>query len=294
MGWYARAMHDFKSYNALQAFFLRAVSTRYAKRETRQIFHLTLDHYLGWSRTDFHLNQAQKPDGDFVDNLDVITEQLLAGRPIQYVLGFAHFYGLKLKVNPAVLIPRPETEGLVERVLSDRVVGCQSVIDIGTGSGAIALAIQSQRLSWRVTAIDVSAPALAVARENAEVNRMPLVFELLDICAVSQWGRLPQFDRIVSNPPYVQAVEKSQMQPNVLDYEPYVALFPPADNPLLFYDAIADFALQKLRVGGKLYFEINPYLAGETADLVCRKGFKIEWHKDLSGRYRFLTAKRLS
>lgn len=287
-------MQNFKSYDALRAFFLRAVSARYAEREARQLFHLVLDHYLGWNRTDFHLNQAQKPDSDFAGNLDVITEQLLAGRPIQYILRVAYFYGLKLGVNPAVLIPRPETEGLVELVLSDRVMGCQSVIDIGTGSGSIALAIQSQRPSWRVTAIDVSAPALAVARENAKANRMSLTLELLDICMVSQWGRLPHFDRIVSNPPYVQAVEKSQMRPNVLDYEPHAALFPPVDNPLLFYDTIADFALQKLRIGGMLYFEINPHLAGETADLVCRKGFKTELYKDLSDRYRFLTAKRLS
>ncbi len=285
-------MCDFKNYKALQSSFLQTVSPIYAEREAGQIFYRILDHYLGWSHTDFHLNQAQKPDARLVDDLGVITDQLLAARPVQYILGVAHFYGLRLKVNPAVLIPRPETEGLAELVLSDRVMGCQSVIDIGTGSGALALAIQSQRPSWRVTAIDVSAPALAVARENAERNGIPLTFRLLDICVPAEWEALPHWDRIVSNPPYVQASEKSQMQPNVLDYEPHAALFPPAENPLLFYDVIADFAQQKLRSGGKLYFEINPCLTRETADLVCQKGFKTELHKDLSGRCRFLIAKR--
>ena len=287
-------MRDCQDYNALEASFSEALSPLYDRREARQLFSILLDHYLGWMRVDFALKRGQKPEGLLVEQVNFTAAQLLKNRPIQYILGCAHFCGLKLKVVEGVLIPRPETEELVAKVLSEADGAARSVLDIGTGSGAIALALCTARPDWTVMGIDVAEGALRCARENAEAQGLAVAFKHLDSRAVPRWRCLPEFDLLVSNPPYVQQAEKAEMEPRVLDYEPHLALFAPPGRPLHFYEVIADFALQKLKPTGSLYLEINAYLARETLELLHQKGFEVELQRDLSGKDRFAIAKRPS
>lgn len=285
-------MADFKDYQALEAFFLSALSALYPRREAGQLFSQILLHHLGWSRVDFHLERTQRPTPEFVEVLRETIEALAARRPIQYILGVTHFADLALKVDARVLIPRPETEELVALLLAEQGGEARSVLDIGTGSGAIALAVKSKRPKWEVMAIDIAGDALCCARENAQSHQLSVAFEQFDLRAVSRWASLPTFDVIVSNPPYVQQCEKAQMRANVLDYEPHLALFAPAENPLYFYELIADFALQKLKPGGGLYLEINAHLADATLGVLSHRGFEVELRKDLYDKERFVIAKR--
>ena len=221
-----------------------------------------------------------------------IVERLKKMEPIQYILGATEFYSIPLKVNHSVLIPRPETEELVDLILGDS-KGTPVVLDIGTGSGCIAIALTKHIPHAVVTAIDMSEEALQMAKENARINQTAIRFLSADILNTEKTAALfpESFDLIVSNPPYVLADEKSAMNANVLNYEPHIALFVPNDNPLLFYDAIVDFARQKLSPEGALYFEINPRCDKAIIDLLHHKGFpKTEVIRDLSCKNRFITA----
>lgn len=218
-----------------------------------------------------------------------IVHRLKNGEPIQYILGKTEFYGMPFKVTPDVLIPRPETEELVEWILTgDRSPGC-SALDIGTGSGCIAVTLAKKMLNANVHAWDISEGALKVASKNALLNGVNIEFSVRDI--FQPVDNNPSFDLIVSNPPYVTESEKITMEPNVLDFEPYEALFVPDNHALIFYERIAEIALISLYKGGELYFETNRDKGREVCDMLQGMGFAhIELKKDISGNDRMIRA----
>ena len=224
--------------------------------------------------------------------IEEIVRRLKANEPIQYILGSTEFFGLPFRVTPDVLIPRPETEELVEWILQENAPEKPlSILDIGTGSGCIPIALAKKRSNAIVHGWDISEKALQVAEENAKLNNVDVLFSKQDIFAPIQTNI--QYDIIVSNPPYVLEVEKSEMESNVIDYEPHIALFVPNDNPLLFYERIAEVARQLLKRNGELYFEINRKKGKAVEEMLQLKGFSsVELRKDLSGNERMIRAIR--
>jgi release factor glutamine methyltransferase len=216
------------------------------------------------------------------EKIKTVLQELSTGKPLQYVQGHTEFYGLPFKVNPSVLIPRPETEELVEWVLNGAFPqSAINILDIGTGSGCIAISLKKNLPQANVWAIDISAAALETAKQNAELNNLTHNSQLTT----------HNYNIIVSNPPYVTPTDKDLMHTNVTDFEPHTALFVPQDDPLLFYKAIADLAADKLATGGLLFFEINESYGDETVEMLKSKLFQnIELRKDMSGRDRMIKA----
>ncbi len=222
--------------------------------------------------------------------IDNWVERLQKNEPIQYIIGHCEFYDCQLVVREGVLIPRPETEELVYWILNDFGQGAINILDIGTGSGAIPIALAKNRKAWKVQAIDVSPSALTIANENALMNELDISFHQLDILKNDMLDEV-NFDVIVSNPPYVTQTEKNLMRKNVLDYEPHLALFVEDDSPLVFYIRIAQLAKRNLNKGGCLYFEINEQFGDETCQMLKKIGYEsIEVRKDLNGKDRMIKA----
>jgi release factor glutamine methyltransferase len=234
------------------------------------------------------------------EKLTNLLSRLKTGEPIQYILGHTEFYGLPFKVNPSVLIPRPETEELVEWVLS--VVNSEhlaangawpdlNILDIGTGSGCIAISLKKNLPGAVVSAIDISKGALATAKQNAGLNKVDINFINDDILNLRSQISDLRSNIIISNPPYVTLDDKTQMHANVNNFEPHTALFVPQNDPLIFYKAIAGLASKSLSSNGLLFFEINENSGNEIVKLLQGKGFKnIELRKDMSGRDRMVVA----
>lgn len=219
--------------------------------------------------------------------IEDIINRLLIHEPIQYILGQAEFFGLPFKVNKNVLIPRPETEELVELIINENQGNHLSILDIGTGSGCIAIALSKYLPNANITAWDISSGALEVATENALNNQVQVVFRQVDV--LSDYPMDKMFDIIVSNPPYILDSEKVTMEENVLQYEPHSALFVPDNNGLLFYKRIADIALKLLKPSGKLYFEINQTKGKDTMETLIEKGFhNTELFRDMNGNDRIV------
>lgn len=231
---------------------------------------------------------------DQQDKFKIILTQLATGKPLQYVLGYTDFYGLPFKVNPSVLIPRPETEELVEWVLqSELPKSAINILDIGTGSGCIAISLKKNLPQANVLAVDISASAIETARGNAKLNNVDIDFFEADILnpMITNQHLSHTFNIIISNPPYVTPADKELMHTNVTDFEPHTALFVPQNDPLLFYKAIADVAAGKLTKGGLLFFEINEAYGDATLHMLSDKGFsETELRKDMSGRDRMVKA----
>lgn len=222
-------------------------------------------------------------------NIISIVKRLQKGEPIQYILGVTEFYGLDLKVTSSVLIPRPETEELVEWILLETKQLNPHILDIGTGSGCIAITLSNKMKYATVDAWDVSAEALEVAKENAKANNVSIKFSKVDVLAKQDLDK--RFDIIVSNPPYIIESEKKVMSKNVLDFEPHQALFVSNNDALIFYDRIADIAVKLLNKNGMLYFEINQAYGQQIVQLLQQKNFiNIELKKDISGNYRMIRA----
>ncbi|KAF2519375.1 peptide chain release factor N(5)-glutamine methyltransferase [Flavobacterium salilacus subsp. salilacus] len=275
---------------AYRANFLEQLTPLFDSMEAERFFTITLENLKGWQRVDLALNPDAELTADEVAKWDVVLHALKKQKPIQYIFGTAHFYGLELKVNESTLIPRPETEELVEWIIKENTdKGKINILDIGTGSGCIAIALAKNLPNATVYAIDVSAEALKVAQENAKANNTNVTFWQKDILTTEE---LPQqFDVIVSNPPYVRHLEKQEIKSNVLDYEPHLALFVEDNDPLLFYKKIAVLAKKSLTTNGKLYFEINQYLGKETAHMLEEYHYKnVEIRKDLYGNNRMIGA----
>ncbi|WP_121199115.1 peptide chain release factor N(5)-glutamine methyltransferase [Mucilaginibacter gracilis] len=274
--------------------FDEVLKSIYDKPEINAIKYLAISEVTALSKaqlrayasTEFSAVQAQK--------LKKILRALQTGKPIQYILGDTEFYGLPFKVTPAVLIPRPETEELVEWIISiaKQRNELETILDIGTGSGCIPITLKTYLPSAKVSAVDVSTRALNIARQNAQLNDVEVDFIKTDI--LKQSGitlRNTHYSIIVSNPPYVTEGEKSEMHGNVLNHEPHLALFVTDTDPLIFYNAIANFALQNLKENGLLFFEINENLGKETVNLLKDKGFKnIQLRQDLRGKDRMIGA----
>ncbi len=253
---------------------------------------IIFNHVLNYKRLEIHLNAQTSILPDHQLQIYDIINQLESYRPIQYILGSTEFYGLNFMVNRSVLIPRPETEELVEWIINDYKGLTPKIIDIGTGSGCISVSLAKNLSGSLVTGVDISLEALEVATENALLNDVQVKFLSLDILG-NHFPEFSLFNVIVSNPPYVTVHQKDRMNSNVLDFEPHLALFVPEIDPLIFYKAIALFANKYLLEDGNLYFEINEELFQETSDAIEELGFKTELRKDIHGRYRMLKAKRI-
>jgi release factor glutamine methyltransferase len=269
--------------------------TVYDAQETEAITLMVLTEILNASKATIKAFPEKELTLTQQEEANNILTQLKTGKPLQYALGYTEFYGLKFLVNTSTLIPRPETEELVQWVL-DSVEGYKlkveglNLLDIGTGSGCIAISLKKNLPAAKVSAIDISVDALNTAKENAKLNEVEVNFIQADILNSQLATR--NFQLIISNPPYVTLEDKKRMHTNVTDFEPHTALFVPEDDPLLFYRAIADFALINLMGNGLLFFEINESLGKETAALLQSKGFKnIELRQDMSGRDRMIKAK---
>jgi release factor glutamine methyltransferase len=277
--------------------FIKELIPLYDSGEAESFFYLILENKHLLKRIDLALH----PDLTFseieITSWNEILDQLKQEIPIQYILGTTHFYGLEFDVNENVLIPRPETEELVEWIITNNLKTNLSnnlkILDIGTGSGCIAIALAKNIPQAQVFAIDVSEKALATAKKNAENNNVIINFilkDILDIVNLSAVeGLEQQFDIIVSNPPYVRDLEKTEIKKNVLDNEPHLALFVDDNDALLFYRKIAVLAKKNLTENGRLYFEINQYLATETVELLEKMDFKnIKLRKDIYGNNRMI------
>lgn len=280
----------------LKEVFHETLDVIYGKEEVFSFFFILTEAYCNVSRMDLALDPDLIIDSDKKGLVLVALEALKQHQPIQYILGETEFYGLPFKVNKNTLIPRPETEELVSWVLEDNAAqkrdNVRVVLDVGTGSGCIGVSIAKNLSKANVYALDVSAKAIEKAKENALLNGVKVDFVEASILETSTLGSVfddLKFDVIVSNPPYVRELEKQEMKTNVLDNEPHLALFVADNNPLIFYNAIADFANQYLKKNGVLYFEINEYLGQEMIALFKNKGFdEVELRQDMFGRDRMI------
>ncbi len=260
----------------------------YPKREISAFTRLILEHVCQLDYTQTLINRDKILSLREKEIIEMIIERLKVFEPIQYILGKTEFYGLELKVNSDTLIPRPETEELVEWVIENISNKTPSVLDIGTGSGCIALAIKKAMPGAHVLATDFSEKAIKVAKENALTNQLDVKIFDTNILKWENyaWGK---YDIIVSNPPYIRESEKKDMHSNVLDYEPDSALFVSDFDPLLFYRRIGEFALKYLKENGLLFFEINENLGNEMVALLSELGFRnLEIKKDMHNKERML------
>ncbi|MBA9072620.1 release factor glutamine methyltransferase [Flavobacterium gossypii] len=274
-----------KDYKTL---FIEKLTPLYDLLETESFFYIILEDLHLMKRIDLALNPGFSFSDEELEKWNSITEKLQKEIPIQYILGKAHFYGLEFEVNENTLIPRPETEELVEWIVKkNEFKGKIKILDIGTGSGCIAITLAKNLQDATVFAIDVSEKALETAKRNAVKNEVDVTFLLKNILETEDLGQ--NFDIIVSNPPYVRNLEKEEIKKNVLDYEPHLALFVEDDDALIFYRKIAELGQKNLVQNGQLYFEINQYLGTEMMDLLQAKNFKdIELRKDIYDNDRMI------
>lgn len=266
------------------SYFREELSAVADEREITSWYYISIEYLLVYNRSDCIINSNQVLNKSQLSKIKQIVAELKTHKPIQYILGKTEFYGLKIKVNEHTLIPRPETEQLVDWILKENFV---AALDIGTGSGCIPIAL-AKHTDAKVLAIDVSEDALLIAEENAKNNEVEIDFIHQDIL---QTNYLQKVDLIVSNPPYVLESEKEKMQENVLDYEPELALFVEDKNPLIFYKKIASLAFNFLNENGKLFFEINAKFGKETIEMLADIGFvNIELKKDMNDKDRMIKA----
>ena len=268
----------------------------YPVSEISGIIRLLMEEICHLQPHQFLILQDRQLSQDEKKNIYDAVERLKSMEPIQYILGTTNFYSLPFEVNSSVLIPRPETEELVDLIIKDNRSSKEiTLLDIGTGSGCIAITLQKKMANAHVYAIDISAEALNTAKKNAKLNEVNVTFIQTDILQpeIAQ-NEIPYaLDIIVSNPPYIKIEEKKEMERNVLDYEPHLALFVPNHDPLLFYRHIAIFGKKKLNKGGLLYFEINAAYGEATCKMLQNQGYKdILLIKDLSGKDRIIKAKK--
>lgn len=279
----------------------RRLTPTYTASEAQAMTRLVLEDLYGLSLTDIAMGAVAELPTSEQQRLKGIAQRLGEGEPVQYVLGKAWFRNRQFGVAPGVLIPRPETEELCQAIIDDWSTDSArhddrplSVLDIGTGSGCIAISLALDMPDANVSAIDISDQALQIASANAEQLQANVSFHKQDILQAATTASAPKtskdgWDVIVSNPPYITEKEKADMEPNVLDHEPGLALFVPDDDPLRFYKAIASYAAATLRRNGQLYFEINPLFADDMCEMLAQKGFAdVTVFNDLFGKRRFI------
>ena len=289
--------YSMKTLGTLRQQYLSELATIYDQDEILSLFNIVTEHLLGYSRTQVSMNLQTNIHDDIRAEFEKFLQPLKSGRPVQHIIGKAPFYGLEFIVSEDTLIPRPETEELVDLIIKENNTFPElQIIDIGTGTGCIAISLKKNLNQAEVSAVDISPEAIAIARQNSINNESPVNFRCLDIL---EWNLVfadsELFDIIVSNPPYITQQEKNDMHRNVLQFEPHTALFVEDSVPLLFYDHIASFALKHLKKEGTLYFEINQYLAKETQDLLFKKGFsEVKVLNDINGVPRMIKASKFN
>jgi len=281
--------------------FFNSLKSIQDEQEIESFFFILTEYLHNLKRVDLALNPNFEISDEAIEKWNAILTELQQEKPIQYITGATWFYGLRFEVNENTLIPRPETEELVEWIIQScelRVRSWESetnepinILDIGTGTGCIPISLKANLPKANVSAIDVSYQALEVAKRNAQSNKVDVNFIQTNILEVENLSQLPTpIDIIVSNPPYVRVLEKQEIKKNVLDYEPHLALFVEDNDALLFYRKIAQLALKNLKPNGLLFFEINQYLGKETVELLENLGFKnIELKKDIYGNDRMIS-----
>ena len=276
----------------LKVQFIERLKDEFPQTEIESFFYILVDHYLGRRRVDIALEPDLEVSEGQLAKFEKALLRLHDHEPIQYITGKTEFYGLEFYVDKNVLIPRPETEELVEWIISDHKNSNKElrILDIGTGSGCIPVSLAKNLPDSAVSSFDISTEAIAMAKKNADLNNIKVNFQNIDILALDNLEE--KFDIIVSNPPYVRELEKKEMHRNVLDFEPKLALYVEDVRPLVFYEKIASLAANSLEQRGALYFEINQYLSEETKALVENLGFEAELKKDIFGNYRMLKAIR--
>jgi release factor glutamine methyltransferase len=264
----------------------------YSENEIRSFYFLIYEKITGLTRTELIINKNTIFSIEQRKKADSFIEKLKKHEPIQYILGETVFYDLPFLANPSVLIPRPETEELVEWIVNEHISkNGLKILDIGTGSGCIAISLKFTLKSANVWAFDISESALETAGENAILNNVEVTFQQIDILK-TDYSNL-KWDIIVSNPPYISDNEKPEIQPNVLNYEPHLALFVNENDPMIFYKRIADYAQKYLNSGGKLFFEIHRDAGEKCIDILEKSGFKnVELRKDLFGNNRMIKGEK--
>lgn len=269
--------------------FTESLKEEYPPQEVNSFFNLLTEEFLGMTRLQVAIDPEKEITQPKLRKLEDALHRLQEHEPVQYILGETEFFGLTFKVDNNVLIPRPETEELVEWILEDTMNLAQPevrILDVGTGSGCIAISLAKNLPNAKVTSIDISEGALKIAQQNAELNNVKVEFIQQDILEAEI---LPsKYHIIVSNPPYVRELEKKEMQENVLNNEPAGALYVKDEDPLLFYRKITALATENLKKGGSLYFEINQYLGEETKALLTNNYFTASLKKDIFGNDRML------
>ncbi|WP_070138476.1 peptide chain release factor N(5)-glutamine methyltransferase [Crocinitomix algicola] len=273
---------------AIYPYFMNELNGIYVERELENLFYWMVEDRFAITRMDFKWSDYRLSESELL-TIRSIVKRLKNKEPIQYILGSTYFYNAKILVNQHTLIPRPETEELVDLILKENGPK-KTLLDIGTGSGCIPIALKKERSDWEITGLDISHEAILLASETAEINSVKVNFInkniLIDNLDVSG-----NFDIIVSNPPYVLESDKKNMSDNVLNYEPHLALFVDDNSPLLFYERIADIGQIKLNKDGKLYFEIHENFGRETKLMLESKGYSnVNIHKDLQGKDRMISA----
>lgn len=280
------------SVKSAKHYFNDRLKEYFSGREIRMMFQLALQKRLNLTDSDLLLSDELRLSESDLLYFRSIVKRLLDNEPFQYIFGETEFYGLVLKTDNRALIPRPETEELVDWILKSH-QNLEAVVDVCSGSGCIALALKNNLSKATVSGIDVSAGALALSKENAQLNQLNVHFLQFDVLNDAFPFEDDTLDLIVSNPPYVLENEKAEMQKHVLDHEPHLALFVENDNPLIFYRKITSIAKEKLKVGGWLYFEINEQFGEEMSILLQEYGFVlIELSADLQGKNRMIRAQK--
>jgi len=282
-----------KKLSEIQIQFISSLGALYDEREIRAIFHQYVNDRLNISKYQFCLSPGHELPDDLTMLIDNDIERLSKGEPLQYICGKTLFYGLELEVNSSVLIPRPETEELTDLIIKENKNKNIAILDIGTGSGAIAISLAKHLSEARVSAIDISPEALSTAEANALKNAVVVNFKIFDIMNEIADRSFGNFDIIVSNPPYIPDSEKIHIHPNVVEYEPEIALFVPDSDPLVFYKKIAMFSKNHLKRGGAVYLETHEKFHNELVLLFLESEFiNIRKLADINGKPRMLVCQK--
>ncbi|MRT92294.1 peptide chain release factor N(5)-glutamine methyltransferase [Ancylomarina sp. 16SWW S1-10-2] len=284
-------MNSHQTIKYIQDLFKEELKSIYPPREIESMIYILLEHLLNYSKIEIQLNKNEEIKQNIFDKLILALKALKKSVPIQYIIGETEFYDLQFKVNEYTLIPRQETEELVHAIINENMVNAPQILDIGTGSGCIPIVLAHYITGAHVSSVDISEGAIAMAKENAVLNKVSIDFYHRNFLNWDEYAWEKEYDIIVSNPPYVKESEKELMNENVLAYEPHTALFVDDNDPLIFYRRISEFAKLHLKKGGKLYFEINEALGLEMIELQESLGFSsVRLMKDLSGRDRMTSA----
>jgi release factor glutamine methyltransferase len=286
------------TFEAAEQSLATALDGLYENREAATIAGMVMEFVTGKSKMDRWLQKNELLSIEDLKRLEKYSNELLTGKPVQYVLGQAWFAGLCLQVNEHTLIPRPETEELVNLCASwaatNKIqIAPLQILEVGTGSGCIAIALQQKMPAAIITAIDISAEAIEVATINAAKYNAPIQFKTFDFLNEARWPEMGNYDIIISNPPYIADIEKESMAKHVLDFEPHTALFVTNNNPLIFYSALANFGNKYLNKNGALFVEINQALGLQTKDVFIQANYNTLLKKDLFDNDRMIVATKL-